>query len=646
MELLKRILFVAGVALIFVVLALRSDAATLTTVTGKIQTPSGSALTSSTYVLFDLEYCGQNQPRIAGTAQLPSLELKLTLNRGIDSSGNISTSLYGNDQITCGVTLGGTRWRVTYVVAGNPGPVCDYNITGATWDLNTQVCSTVAPVVTPPTGDTTYLRLDAGNSPVTGAPNFLGGLSSKTVNAILFPDQYSGGSVQARINAAFTALGSSQGMLLYASSLGGGYTSNSPVPANASFIDLRTGTSASPITSAISKSPNFYMTRYDNTQSYTQQGDNIVGGFNTWGSLMRLEGTSNPVVPAVGAFATLISTVNAGADPAPSFNVAGGDTRLAAYFGARRGAGIARGITSVNTVVECDDVETNVCSSIEADLNQRTADAGTTGVAYGIQVVSGGAQKATAGIGIVSSNAAVNAWHYGIVVGGYDTSGIIINPSTIVTSAHDLTLSGCAGCVSPLHIQNFDIAAETLIPRNDTDGLYRIAYKADGTTKVVGFWKRGAMTIYGASGYDGTAAINLPHGKCIGFESNAGGATLNGICSDVGDDGFALGTSAGVAIVGPLLANTSLRVGASGSTISDSRTLAQLPAALTTTAATSDNVSITGVTSSSHCFFSATNATAATNIATTYISAKTTNQITVTHAAISGMTYDIICTVN
>lgn len=34
----------------------------------------------------------------------------------------------------------------------------------------------------------------------------------------------------------------------------------------------------------------------------------------------------------------------------------------------------------------------------------------------------------------------------------------------------------------------------------------------------------------------------------------------------------------------------------------------------------------------------------ATNIATTYISAKTTSQITVTHVSTSGLTYDVICT--
>lgn len=67
-------------------------------------------------------------------------------------------------------------------------------------------------------------------------------------------------------------------------------------------------------------------------------------------------------------------------------------------------------------------------------------------------------------------------------------------------------------------------------------------------------------------------------------------------------------------------------------------------ASLTTTSATSDNVTIAGMTSSGHCSLAPTNASAATNIATTYISAKTTNQITVTHTASSGLIYDFVCT--
>jgi hypothetical protein len=68
--------------------------------------------------------------------------------------------------------------------------------------------------------------------------------------------------------------------------------------------------------------------------------------------------------------------------------------------------------------------------------------------------------------------------------------------------------------------------------------------------------------------------------------------------------------------------------------------------ALTTGGGTSDTVALVGMTSSGHCSLTATNASAATNIATTYVSAKTTNQITVTHTATASMTYDVLCTPN
>jgi hypothetical protein len=71
-----------------------------------------------------------------------------------------------------------------------------------------------------------------------------------------------------------------------------------------------------------------------------------------------------------------------------------------------------------------------------------------------------------------------------------------------------------------------------------------------------------------------------------------------------------------------------------------------IPASFTTTSGASDNVTIQGVTSNSHCELQPTNASAAANLSTTYVSAKATNQITVTHTKTSGMTFDILCTSN
>jgi hypothetical protein len=69
-------------------------------------------------------------------------------------------------------------------------------------------------------------------------------------------------------------------------------------------------------------------------------------------------------------------------------------------------------------------------------------------------------------------------------------------------------------------------------------------------------------------------------------------------------------------------------------------------ASFTTAVGASTNVSMPGVTSSSHCSLTATNAVAGANILMTFISAKATDQITVNHAPVAGMTYDVLCTPN
>jgi hypothetical protein len=63
----------------------------------------------------------------------------------------------------------------------------------------------------------------------------------------------------------------------------------------------------------------------------------------------------------------------------------------------------------------------------------------------------------------------------------------------------------------------------------------------------------------------------------------------------------------------------------------------------TTTAATTDNVTVIGMTSSGHCALEPTNSAAAAGITSVFVSAKATNQITVTHTATAGWTFDVMC---
>jgi hypothetical protein len=71
-----------------------------------------------------------------------------------------------------------------------------------------------------------------------------------------------------------------------------------------------------------------------------------------------------------------------------------------------------------------------------------------------------------------------------------------------------------------------------------------------------------------------------------------------------------------------------------------------IPANLTTSAHTSDTVSIIGMTPRGHCSLSAANESAAAHIASAFISSYGTGQIPVTHATAAGMDYTLLYTPN
>lgn len=140
----------------------------------------------------------------------------------------------------------------------------------------------------------------------------------------------------------------------------------------------------------------------------------------------------------------------------------------------------------------------------------------------------------------------------------------------------------------------------------------------------------------------GTGGINL-------VDNSTHGITF--LSNSSGNIDFSLLGSGGITVNGAAPSGHYLR--GNGTTYVDSViALADLPigaafpVSFTSTGATSDNLTVTGMTASGHCTFAPTNASAATNIATTYISAKTTDQITITHTATSGMDYDFICSAN
>jgi len=164
------------------------------------------------------------------------------------------------------------------------------------------------------------------------------------------------------------------------------------------------------------------------------------------------------------------------------------------------------------------------------------------------------------------------------------------------------------------------------------------------TQNIYGFQRQGPNTLpaFAADKY-WFASINNP-GRRTGANVNndywSGGDWNTGHLTFGGDGGVS-GTHLWFSA-----ANTfRFKIGSAPTRTDDGLPInAVLPASLVTSPGTSDDLAITGMTASGHCTLTATNAAAAANIASTYISHKTSNQITVAHAEVANMNYDILCT--
>jgi hypothetical protein len=190
------------------------------TVTGNLKTIFGENLGTRTFVIFRLRNF-VNIPRVAGTGVIVQYVKKITP----DSNGLISTNIYGNDEIT----PTGTYYTLEYYFNGRLFSRDDYSITGGSFDMNSAAPITTVPVVAAPTGDTIYLRLDAGNTPAATADFVLG-----TVNNVRYAVAFAGADASAKIQAAHDDLPSAGGTidargLVGAQTLGSDVTLEKPV---------------------------------------------------------------------------------------------------------------------------------------------------------------------------------------------------------------------------------------------------------------------------------------------------------------------------------------------------------------------------------------------------------------------------------
>lgn len=121
----------------------------------------------------------------------------------------------------------------------------------------------------------------------------------------------------------------------------------------------------------------------------------------------------------------------------------------------------------------------------------------------------------------------------------------------------------------------------------------------------------------------------------------AGGGSIGSTTKPIGN-GIFIGS--GVNLTNKILTTTT--TANRTFTLPDGNSQSVMVGTLTTGAGTTDNVAIQGVTASSHCALFPTNSGAANEAASTFISAKAANQITVTHLVNAGFTWDVLCTSN
>lgn len=133
----------------------------------------------------------------------------------------------------------------------------------------------------------------------------------------------------------------------------------------------------------------------------------------------------------------------------------------------------------------------------------------------------------------------------------------------------------------------------------------------------------------------------------VGFTCGISIGSANGTASSIGANGiiapsyqvWSNGFGAATSIPANLTAGRT-------ETIPDGNTSRIMVSTLTTTAAATDNVTVQGVTASSHCSLTPTNSNAATDSTATFVSSVSANTVVVAHPANAGRTWNIFCSPN
>jgi hypothetical protein len=228
------------------------------------------------------------------------------------------------------------------------------------------------------------------------------------------------------------------------------------------------------------------------------------------------------------------------------------------------------------------------------------------------------------------------------------------------------TTSGCGGVFPPagnyyyqlVIIGNDGVASQPSWPSGvvTTNGSQCVAVSWTDVAGHQGYkvYANGALLFSGGCNSTGTL---IQANNCLdtkGTQTSGSLPSLNGTGEEFCYFGIGCGGRAfifGSQVAGTYGKNTMSGpsggfTGQRSTTLPDGNSATTLTTSFTTTAAASDNVSLQGVTASSHCGLTATNANAATDSTGTFVSAVSANQVTVTHPANSGRTWNVFCTPN
>lgn len=607
------------IALLFL---LASPAFATTTVTGTIQTLGTGTVSTGAFARFWLRGCGGNQPRVNGTAVIaPSQGGVFYFDFTANSSGQISGTLYSTRDVTgnsggdieCGGSLTAVWYGLQIFLNGKGGPEIPIQAKNTTTiDVSNVTPITTNPVVTAPTGDTTYARIDGGNTPFTSPIRFVGG--SRLFSNPLF--------------------GTATGVTPYEFSDSSADSSDAAAQLNSHFlpylsVNLQSQGAGQPIPGYFSIDNRSILQSHTlntgaNTASLAAWCDIGFGGraAGCWGHNIGV---------SLQAGYTISSISNNGTTTTAIVTVPGGFTSLALQNG--------------------DDIMVQGVTITGYDGRFVVASVTPgTGTVTWAQTAS---LSASSG-GTVTLDANI----FGLEVNYFNAIGDSGNPSPQTTRAKWGIVSTASGSTYPImagFLETFSSASWAnstngnrphfgYFGQDAIDAIYR-AGDISSTAPVAGGPLIATHGFYGSARQVATNSNNYPGldfcseiSGWTGSSAAAHTACINAIPASGNNPLWRMGflfdnvEESSIDNTGHLAVNT-----CSGCT---------LVASLTTTGATSDNVAISGMTSSGHCSFGATNASAATNIATTYISSKTTNQITVTHTATASMTYDILCTPN